>query len=324
MLARLLLPLALALAAPSPAPFATPAEGFRMVLLSDFNGPYGATTYPAPLARVMGRVVNEWRPDLLVSAGDVVAGQKLSLTDAARRAMWAAFDRDVAAPLRNAGIPAAFAVGNHDGSSARRPDGSFTFRADRDALAAYWAARPPTLDLVERSRFPFEYTFVFRGVFFVILDASSNRVDRAWLERQLSSPEARGAAMRIVVGHLPLYGVSTERDNAGDTLLGAEDLRALMERYGVLAYVSGHHAAYYPGRRGKLNVLATGGVGGRDYVGTRGTARSTVTVADVDTRAGVVRLRTFDAATGAEVDVNTLPSRLNGVNGSVERVPELR
>ncbi len=131
------LPLLLGLA-PTAAQDVSPTP-FRVVLLSDFNGPYGATTYPAALGRVMDRVVNEWRPDLLLSAGDVIGGQKLGLTDATRRAMWAAFDRDVAGRLRNAGIPYAFAVGNHDGSAARDRQGRFVFAADRDALAAYWA-----------------------------------------------------------------------------------------------------------------------------------------------------------------------------------------
>lgn len=304
-------------------PTSDPAP-FRMVLLSDFNGPYGSTTYPAGLAGVMNRVLNEWKPDLLVSAGDVVAGQKKSLTDETRRQMWAAFDRDVAAGLRNAGIPAAFAVGNHDGSSARDAAGALIFERDRAALAAYWQSRRPALDITAGSRFPFEYGFVFRGVFFLMLDASSNRVDRAWLDAQLASPAARDAHMRIVVGHLPLYGISVGRNTPGDTVRGAEDLRALLERRGVHTYVSGHHAAFFPGRRGKLNVLATGGIGGRDLLGTRGTARSTVTVAEVDVAARVIALRTYDAVTGAEVDVTTLPARLSGVNGAVDRVTELR
>ena len=319
--------LLVALSAPVAPPKPAEARPFRAVFLSDFNGPYGSTTYPAPLARVMQRIVNEWKPDIVLSAGDVVGAQKLTLTNAQRRAMWQAFDRNVAAPLRKAGIPSAFAVGNHDGSSLRNARGRFVYQADRAALAAYWRepAHRPALPLSDASRFPFAYTFVFRGVFFAVVDASSNELqDRAWLEAQLASPAALGARLRVVIGHLPLAGFSSERNTAGDVLRDAAALRALFERAGVLAYVSGHHAAYYPGRLGELNVLATGGIGGRDYVGHPGTARSTVTVADFDPAGGVMKLRTFDAASGTEVPVGSLPPRIEGLGGPVVRVTEFR
>ncbi|PYE53797.1 metallophosphoesterase family protein [Deinococcus yavapaiensis] len=323
---RLLVCALLVLAASSPSSTnATDAPGLRVVLLSDFNGPYGSTSYPPALAKVMRRVVNEFKPDLFLSAGDVVAGQKLALTDDTRRAMWASFDRDVTAKLRAANIPYGFAVGNHDGSSARDANGRFVFAADRAALARYWQARRPPLAFVDDSRFPFAFSFVHGGVFFLMVDASSATLqDRAWIETQLSSEAATSAAMRVVVGHLPLFGVSEGRSRAGEVLQGGETLRGLFERLGVHTYVSGHHAAFYPGRRGRLNVLASGGIGGRDLLGHPGTARSTVTLMEVRSGEALIRLRTFDADSEAEIDVATLPPFLNGFGGRVERVSELR
>lgn len=298
-------------------PAAHAQEPFRAVILSDFNGPYGSVTYPAPLGSVMRRVLNEWQPDLLLSAGDVVAGQKASLPDARVREMWRAFDTNVARPLREAGVPYAFAAGNHDASLAR----------DRKLAAEYWnaPAHVPQLNFADRTHYPFAFTFTFGGVFFAVADAPGSTLRHAdWLEAQLSSREAREARMRVVIGHLPLYGVSAGKNRPGEVLTGAERLRALFERHRVHTYVSGHHAAYYPGRRGQLNVLATGGIGGRDYVGHPNTARSTVTVADFDPAAGVIRLSTYDAVTGALIGPESLPPFLNGLNGRVERVRELR
>lgn len=307
---------------------ATPAQDhtFRAVILSDFNGPYGSTDYPAPLARVMTRTLNEWKPGLFLSAGDVVAAQKRSLSDANVQAMWSAFDRQVAGPLRRANIPFAFAVGNHDGSSAR-VGSQFSFERDRRLLARYWntPGNAPRLDFVDRSRFPFAYTFTFQKVFFAVVDASSNALqDRAWLEAQLASVAAQAAPMRLVIGHLPLYPVGAGRADPGNVLAGAESLRAMLERYRVHTYVSGHHAAYYPARRGELNLLATGGIGARDLLGFPGTARSTVTVADFDVQARVIRLLTFDADTGERLDENSLPARLGSGDTLIERVRELR
>ncbi|AFZ67636.1 metallophosphoesterase family protein [Deinococcus peraridilitoris] len=322
LLGVLLLTSALA-AAPS-----TPAQTgrFRAVILSDFNGPYGSTSYPAPLARVMTRTLNEWQPDLFLSAGDVIAAQKRSLTDMNVRAMWRAFDQQVAGPLRRADIPFAFAVGNHDGSSARA-GGQFSFARDRQLLARYWntPGKAPPLDFVDRSRFPFAFTFTFGGMFFAVVDASSHDLqDRTWLEMQLASSAAQAAPMRMVIGHLPLYAVGMGRAGSGNVLAGAESLRAMLERYRVHTYVSGHHAAYYPARRGGLNLLATGGIGARDLLGFPGTARSTVTVADFDVRAGIIRLSTFDVETGRRIDEDTLPARLGSGSTEIERVRKLR
>ena len=46
--------LSLTITAPGATTRATSSK-LRVVVLSDFNGSYGATTYPAPLERVVGR-----------------------------------------------------------------------------------------------------------------------------------------------------------------------------------------------------------------------------------------------------------------------------
>lgn len=292
-----------------------PASATRLVLLSDFNGAYGEVSYPPALTRSVGRVLNDWKPDLVVSAGDLVAGQKASLTDTQVRAMWAAFERDVRGPLARAGIPFAFTLGNHDAGLAR----------DRREAARYWQAHPPAPRYVDRSAFPFRSSFTFGELFFAVLDAAGPNVDaaqRRWLAAQLATPQARAARFRLVLGHLPLSGVSAGKNRPGEVLREAGALREVMERGQVTAYVSGHHAAPFPGRLGKLNVLASGGIGGRDYVGFPGTARSTVTVLDVD--GDRLRLTLYDADTGREVPLSTLPARVSGLGGTLERVGELR
>ncbi len=310
-----LLPGAPAPAAPAPA--APPP--LRVVVLSDFNGPYGSVTYPAALTRTLKRTVNGWKPDLVLSAGDLIAGQKASLPDARVRAMWAAFDREVGAPLNTAGIPFAFTLGNHDASLAR----------DRREAAAYWQAHLPALTYVDRRAFPFRYSFTFGNgrLFVAALDASGPQVgpeQRAWLAAQLATPQARAAGIRLVLGHLPLAGVSAGRNVAGEVIHDPTPLRQIMERGRVLAYLSGHHAAYYPARLGGLNVLASGGIGGRDYVGAPGTARSTVTVLRLDTAAGHASFQTYDAETGQAVSTAALPARIDGLGGPLVRVDGFR
>lgn len=318
----LLLPLLLSAApAPvSPGPVSPALPGpVRVAILSDFNGPYGSTSYPPALGRSVARIVNDWRPDAVLSAGDVIAGQKASLTDAQVRAMWAAFDRDVRAPLNRAGIPFAFTPGNHDASLPR----------DRREARTYWQAHPPALAFVDRADFPFRSSFTLGGgtVFVATLDAAGPVVDagqRAWLAAQLASAPARAAGIRLVLGHLPLSGVSEGKNRAGEVIRDAGPLREVMQEGRVLVYISGHHAAYYPGQLGGLNVLASGGIGGRDYVGHPGTAHSTVTLLTLHPAAGRATFQTVDADTGRPVQTSSLPARIVGLGGTLNRVNDFR
>lgn len=309
--------------APSFAQSDPPRGAFRAVVLSDFNGPYGATSYPAQLEGVVQAILEVWRPDLVLSAGDVIAGQNADLPPERFAAMWAAFEREVAAPLRAAGIPLAATIGNHDGSSLRRSDGSFAFAREREAARAYWTQQPLALDFLEHADFPFHYSFQLGGVFVAAWDASSAKVTEeqlGWLEGQLASPAARSASYRILLGHLPLYGVSAAKNRPGEVLFGGDALRQRLEQLGLDLYISGHHAAYFPGKTGALTLLASGGLGGRQLLGSAERARSTVTVLDLDFAPLELRLSTFDAVSFEPISPSSLPERLDGVNGSVRRL----
>ncbi|MFQ6539172.1 MULTISPECIES: metallophosphoesterase family protein [Aphanothece] len=236
----------------------------RIALISDLNSSYGSTHYVPQVARGVELLLS-LRPDLVLCAGDMVAGQKAGLSQAQLDAMWASFADRVLAPLRSAGIPFAPAMGNHDASSSRR-NGAFAFALDRQRAQAFWRPRAASLGLnvVEGAAFPFRYSLLEGGVFTLVLDASSATLDAeqlAWAEQQLGTPAARSARLGLVVGHLPLYAVSQGRDRPGEVLDQPERLRQLLERHGVSAYISGHHHAYFPSRVGRLNLLSLGAMG---------------------------------------------------------------
>ena len=80
-----------------------------------------------------------WQPDLVLCSGDMIAGQKPSLTPTQIRAMWQSFDRNIAQPIRNLNIPFGFTIGNHDGSGAVAFEQTkFLFQ---QAYAQVWATR---------------------------------------------------------------------------------------------------------------------------------------------------------------------------------------
>jgi hypothetical protein len=314
--------LAALLAVPPAAP-STPTV-VRAVVFGDFNGPFGSTTYSPAVGRVVRSIVEVWRPDIVLSAGDMIAGQSAALPDARFPEMWRAFDATVAAPLRNAGIPFAFALGNHDASAARDARGAFLFQRERDHAAAYWRdpVHRPRLDYVSAHNFPFAYGFVFRGIFFLAIDASSHVVqDGPWVLAALESAAARAARMRIVLGHLPFYGISEGRNKPGEVVRDGDRWRTLFEARGVDLYISGHHHAYYPAHRGRLRLLHSGGVGARRYVGHPHVAsRSTVTLMEIDPGRRSIELITYDVNTRARVELVELPRCIAGYNGPVFRL----
>jgi 3',5'-cyclic AMP phosphodiesterase CpdA len=308
-------------------PFDPPRGDVRAVILSDINSAYGSTSYTPGIMNAVQTILEVWRPDLVLSPGDLVAGQSAALPDQRFAEMWAAFDDSIARPLREAGIPFGVALGNHDASSSRRADGRFAFEREREAAAAYWreAEHDPGLAFVDHEDFPFHYTFTLNGVFVLVWDASSAYIPESrldWARRSLASPAAQNARLRLVIGHLPLFGVAQGRNQPGEVLRGGDALREMLESYRVHSYISGHHHAYYPAKRGDLYLLSSGGVGPRRLLGSQEPPRTTVTVMDIDFTAATpaIRYTTYDLASHEVIDIRNLPESIDGLNGRIVRM----
>jgi len=304
-------------AAAAPAP---PRGDLRLALISDLNASYGSTSYVPQVQRGV-ELLRSLRPDLVLCAGDMVAGQKLGLSGGHLDAMWASFDRQVLQPLLRAGGGFAPTMGNHDASSSRGP-GGFTFALDRERAARFWGERRQSLGLsfVEAARYPFRYSLRQGPVFVVVLDASSATVpaeDWAWARSQLNGPAARQARLRLVMGHLPPYGVGLGRDRAGEVLQQPEQLRQLMAATGAHLYVSGHHHAYFPGVSGGMNLLSLGamGSGPRRRLNDARPPEQTLTLLDLFEQRGAVVETTLELNTLQIVRPASLPLALQPSTG---------
>lgn len=312
----------------NPAPkglFAPVKKDVRILVISDLNSSYGSTTYEAEVTKGIA-LIPDWQPDLVLCGGDMVAGQYPSLTPEQIKAMWRGFDENIAAPLRQKNIPFGFTVGNHDASSALGVRGQFLFQGERNFASDYWndPQHNPGLNFVDKAQFPFAYTFQQNDIFYLVWDASSSKIPTeqiAWAEKSLASPAAQNAKFRIVIGHLPLYAVAVGRDELGEILSNAEQLRSLLERYKVHTYISGHHHAYYPAHKGQLQLLHTGilGSGSRPLLNSSLPTFKTITVLDVDLKAGDTTYTTYDMKTMELVDIKTLPRLIPGPNGTILR-----
>jgi hypothetical protein len=321
----LLAAIALLVLAPAAAAQPYPRRGdLRIVVISDLNSSYGSTRYEPEVPRAIRLIREEWRPDLVLAAGDLIAGQRPSLTDSTVRAMWASFDSVVAAPLREAKIPFGFTLGNHDGS-AHPAHGR-----DRALAVEHWKtpARHPGVAFVDSSHFPLYYSFRQGEVFVTAWDASHAGTARDgpmmdWLRAQLASRSARTARFRLVLGHLPLYAVAEGRNRNGEVLQEPDSLRGILERHRVHTYISGHHHAYYPGRRGALELLHAGalGQGPRPLLGRTEPSPRTVTILDFFFRTRSVAYTTYAFQEGGmrKVELDELPPALYGITGSIVR-----
>jgi hypothetical protein len=306
--------------------FDPPRGDVRMVVMSDLNGVYGSTDYDPEVDKGMA-LIPFWNPDLVICSGDMVAGQDLTLTPEKIQAMWEAFDVHVAAPLRAAKLPYGFTIGNHDASSALGINDEHLFKQERDLAAFYWEdpKHNPGVEFVDRFEFPFYYSFKFGDIFFLSWDGSSSKVPAeklAWAEKALASPEAQGARIRILLGHLPLYSVAVGRDEPGEVMEDADQLKAMLEKYKVHTYISGHHHAYYPAHKGELQLLHMGilGSGPRPLIDSDLPPWKAITVLDIDFESPeLTRYTTYDIQTMDLIEFEELPRFLTGHNGVLLR-----
>lgn len=312
---------------PNPAPkgLYAPARGdMRVVVISDLNSAYGSTDYIDQVKQAIA-FLPDWEPDLVLCGGDMVAGQSNDLNDGEIAAMWQGFEKYIGAPIRKAKLPFGFTIGNHDGSGSVY-NGKFSFERDRNAAKKYWndPKHNPNLNFVDRAEFPFYYTFQQDDIFCLVWDASTATISTEqlqWVEKSLASEVAQKAKLRMAIGHLPLYAVARGRETGGNYLNEADRLRALLEKYNVHTYISGHHHAYYPAHKGKLELLHTGvlGDGPRRLLSGDLAPNRTVTVIDIKLETSETIYTTYDMDTLKVVDQSTLPRYIDAPNGRITR-----
>jgi len=311
-LIALLLALGSAIAAWPQAAFAA----LRVAVISDLNGSYGSTRYEPTVSEAVQRLI-ELKPDLVISTGDMVAGQRLHppLEEPAVKAMWASFHHTVTEPLAKARIPFAVTPGNHDASAYA------TFALERQAFRREWLARRPAVRFVDDSGYPFRYAFAAGDVLFVALDVTRvgaiDADEKRWLD-QLLGREAARFRHRIVFSHLPIYPFTHGRE----TEVSADhELERILRRHGVEMYLSGHHHAFYPGYREGIRFVSQAGLGAgpRALLGTGMRSARAITLLEV-VDDGSLTVRAL-AAPGfiREIARSSLPQSITSRYGTLVR-----
>ncbi len=235
------------------------SAALRVALISDLNGSYGSLAYGDPVRRAVTKII-DLQPDLVISTGDMVAGQQSGLDYGA---MWRSFHETVTDRFAAARIPFAVTPGNHDGS------GYPAYAIERSRFVAEWTGRRPDVTFLDDTHYPERYAFSLGPALFIAIDASTASVSpeqRRWLRQVLETHGQRDAV--VLFGHLPVAHVAVGRE---EEFIRHPGLLHLLQRHhrGVL-YASGHHHAFFPGQLGGVRLLSVGCLGGgpRPLMGT--------------------------------------------------------
>jgi 3',5'-cyclic AMP phosphodiesterase CpdA len=288
------------------------AQPLRVVVISDLNGSYGSTDYAPRIDRAIDRVI-ELRPDLVISTGDMVAGQRRPhLSRKQVNAMWTSFHRVVSDRLAAAGIPFAVTPGNHDASAYHG------FKHEREIYRDQWLPRKPDLDYLDDSDYPFFYAFEMNGVRFVSLDATVLGPLRGDQLQRLEKL-AKGAETVVTFSHLPLWPFAVNRERE---IIGDHALESLYRRTGVDMHLSGHHHAYYPGVKDDILYVSQACLGGgpRKLIGDRHRSAHSFTVVDVDDRGDISLYALKEPDYRKRVDLETLPKRIITPQATLRRM----
>jgi len=290
------------------------AQDIRVAVISDLNGSYGSTEYDRAVGAAVARII-ALRPDLVISTGDMVAGQRRPhLSRSEIEAMWAAFESQVSAPLAAAGIPLAVTPGNHDASAYAG------FATERAIYAERWRQRRPALQFIDAANYPFHYAFALGEVLFVGLDATTvgalPLAQMRWLTALLAEQGVR-YARRVVFSHLPLWPVASGRETE---TIGDPVLQALLSGTAVDIYLSGHHHAFYPGHKDGVVFVSQAclGAGRRRLIGDAARAARSFTLIELAPER--LEIAAY-AAPGfvAPVDWHDLPRQIRSRTATLQR-----
>lgn len=295
-----------------------PLAAQSIALVADLNGRYGSTEYHKRVGSAVNTIISK-QPDLVISAGDMVAGQKQpALHSQKLDDMWDAFNQLATDPLAAAGIPFAVTPGNHDGS------GFAKFALEREHFEQQWANRQAGLDILPGSEWPFRYAARVGGTLLLSFDGT--------VPGKLAEPEfgyisnmleqyGKDAEAVIVVSHLPMWPISRGRESE---ILDDPELLQLLHRHDVTVYASGHHHAYYAGRdEGGMIHLSVGALGGNARAYSVSGEQNAHSFALIEISGKNVRVDAL-AAPGFShsVDLQTLPPVVIGPLGKLTRIDQ--
>lgn len=294
-------------------------KALKILLISDLNDSYGSTTYSDEVKWAISKI-DSIKPDLILCGGDMVAGQKSTLSTENIKAMWTGFSDTVFKPISEKNIPFGFTIGNHDASP--------NFAKDRAEASTFWTANKQNtgLSFVDDTHFPYYFSYIKNNVFFMSWDASSSEIKPEildWMKMQLKNKVASKARMRVLLGHLPLYSIVEAKNKNGEILANAEECLAFFKKHKIDMYVSGHQHAYYPAQKDGVKLFHLGCLGGgpRKILGHNEPAKKAYAIINIPVKKTKNFTYTgYEPVTETEIKLQHLPETVDGFSGAVNRI----
>jgi predicted MPP superfamily phosphohydrolase len=296
----------------------TKDKSLKILVISDLNAGYGATTYSTDVANTIQNIA-KIKPDLVLCGGDMVAGQKASLTTENIEAMWKNFNEIVLKPIAKLKVPFGFTLGNHDASPS--------FSKDRACAQKFWKdeIKSTGLTFVDSTHYPFYFSYIKSNVFIISWDATAAKIKpevTKWMGQQLNEEVAKKARLRIVLGHLPLYAIVESKNKPGEVNANPDSTLNFFAKNKVDLYISGHQHAYFPAHKGGVQLLNLGciGDGPRPILGTSTPAIKAYTAVYIPVKKATnFSYKTWVPTSNLEIDFKNLPDSVVGFNGMVKR-----
>ena len=244
----------------------------RFAIISDLNNSYGSVQYGSDVKTAVSKLI-DLKPDVVLSTGDMVAGQKSGLD---YKAMWSGFHEVVTLPLQKSNIPFAVTVGNHDGSAYAK------FENERSIFVEEFKSYKPKLNYSDDSNYPLFYSFELGEILFLSIDSTLvgplGLLQMNMLEKELNSHASK--KFKVVFTHVPLFHFAQVNENESYFDL---NLVSLLERHGVDLYLTGHHHSYYPGFHNGVHYVSQGclGAGATKLIGKAEVSPRSMTMIEI-------------------------------------------
>lgn len=265
----------------------------KIAIISDLNEKYGAIYYSPEVSTAIKLLIDHEKPDLVLCAGDMIAAQKLSISEDQILSMWQAFDQNVLSPITNNNIAFAFTLGNHDAS------GYTHYAKDREIAKRFWLNKKDKLKInfLESSNFPFYYSFYINKILVLVLFANTSEISSPqleWIKNQLEN-HTKDYKLKIMIGHLPIYPITLERRTSHDFIYNNQTFLKIFYEYNVDFYISGHQHAFYLSSVNNTYLLFAGAIGAapRRLLGSKKNPLKIITILELDAINKLHKIRNY-------------------------------
>jgi tartrate-resistant acid phosphatase type 5 len=239
--------------ASAPASAADTSKEIRFLVIGDWGR--DGEGYQQKVANEMGKTAKQMSCNFVISTGDnfYEDGVK-SVTDP----QWkTSFEKIYAAPSLM--IPWYVVLGNHDYRGNPQAQVEYSKTSTRWIMPARYFTVTKNIDDSTRVQFffldstPFVESYRKKNNYTANVSTADTKAQVRWLDSSLAASTAQ---WKLVVAHHPVYSASPKH---GNTMELIQEVKPLLEKYHVQAFINGHDHDLQHLKSGTISYLTSGG-----------------------------------------------------------------